>query len=73
MDTKPYTMIKSLVEPELQEENVIDEKTGQICNKYGKMVDRQVATVFELRNFPEYFEVTKRILYGGKNEMCITV
>lgn len=63
-----HGLIKSLVEPELQEENVIDEKTGQICNKYGKMVDRQVATVFELRNFPEYFEVTKRILEGLKTK-----
>lgn len=26
------------------------------------MLDRQIATCFELRNFPEYFEVTKRIL-----------
>ena len=26
------------------------------------MLDRQIATCFELRNFPEYFEITKRIL-----------
>ena len=57
-----HGLIKSLVEPELQEENVIDEKTGLVCNKYGKMEDRQIATIFELRNFPEYFEITERIL-----------
>jgi hypothetical protein len=27
-------------------------------------IDRQIAVVFELRNFPEYAEVTKRILEG---------
>jgi len=29
-------------------------------------MDRQVAIVFELRNFPEYSEVTQRILLGLK-------
>ncbi len=28
------------------------------------MLDRQIAIVFELRNYPEYFEVTRRILEG---------
>lgn len=31
-------------------------------------MDRLVAIVFELRNFPEYFEVTKRILEGLKTK-----
>ena len=63
-----HGLIKNLVEPELQKENVIDEKTEQVCNKYGKMEDRQIATIFELRNFPEYFEVTERILHKLKTE-----
>lgn len=57
-----HGLIKSLVEPELQQENVIDSQTHIICNKYGIMEDRQIATIFELRNFPEYFEITERIL-----------
>ena len=57
-----HALIKGLVEPELQKENVIDEETGNVCNKYGIMQDRQIAVIFELRNFPEYFEVTERIL-----------
>lgn len=43
-----HLLIKDFVEP--------DKETGKI------MLDRQIATCFELRNFPEYFEVTKRIL-----------
>lgn len=43
-----HLLIKDLVEP--------DKETGKI------MLDRQIATCFELRNFPEYFELTKRIL-----------
>ena len=43
-----HLLIKQLVEPE--------------DGKDGIMLDRQVATCFELRNFPEYFEITKRIL-----------
>lgn len=31
-------------------------------------LDRQIAVVYELRNFPKYFEVTKRILIGLKNQ-----
>ena len=30
------------------------------------MLDRQIAIAFELRSFPEYFKVTKRILEGLK-------
>lgn len=43
-----HLLIKDFVEP--------DKETGKI------MLDRQIATCFELRNFPEYFELTKRIL-----------
>lgn len=32
------------------------------------MLDRQIATCFELRNFPEYFEITKRILTDLKTQ-----
>lgn len=31
-------------------------------------LDRQIAIIFELRNFPEYFEVTKRIFEGLKED-----
>lgn len=43
-----HLLIKDLVQP--------DKEIGKI------MLDRQVATCFELRNFPEYFELTERIL-----------
>lgn len=63
-----HGLIKSLVEPELQRVNVIDPQTKLQHNVYGKMMDRQIATIFEMRNFPEYFEVTERILNGLKNK-----
>lgn len=63
-----HGLIKSLVQPELRQENVVDEETGLVCNKYCTMEDRQIATIFELRNFPEYFEVTERILHKLKTE-----
>ncbi len=31
-------------------------------------LDRQIAIIFELRNFPEYFEVTERILTDLRND-----
>ena len=43
-----HQLIKQLVEPEDGKDHI--------------MLDRQIATCFELRNFPEYFEITKRIL-----------
>ena len=43
---------------------------------YGIMVDRQIAVIFELRNFPEYFEVTKRLASAlgeqWKNEVRVS-
>jgi hypothetical protein len=30
-------------------------------------LDQQIAVVFELRNFPRYFEVTERVLSGLRN------
>ncbi len=32
------------------------------------MLDRQIATVFEFRNFPDYFELSGRILTDLKNQ-----
>lgn len=43
-----HQLIKKLVEPEEGRDFII--------------LDRQIATCFELRNFSEYFEITKRIL-----------
>jgi hypothetical protein len=47
-----HALIKQLVEPEK--------------GKKSLMLDRQIAIIFELRNFPEYYEVSKRILSGLK-------
>jgi hypothetical protein len=47
-----HRLIKELVEPE-----------GD--GRHLKM-DRQIATIFELRRFPHYFPVTRRILKGLK-------
>jgi len=32
------------------------------------LIDRQIATVFELRHFPRYYECTTRILEGLKHD-----
>ena len=45
-----HRLIRDLVEP----------SEGRITMK----LDRQIAIIFELRNFPEYAEVTERILKG---------
>ncbi len=47
-----HQLVRELVEPEAE---------GR-----GMMLDRQIAIVFELRNFPEYHEVTLRMLEGLK-------
>ncbi|XOB41398.1 MAG: hypothetical protein ACKKMW_01560 [Candidatus Nealsonbacteria bacterium] len=47
-----HKLIQELVEPESP-------------NKPLKL-DRQIAIIFELRNFPEYYEVSRRILSGLK-------
>lgn len=62
-----HALIKNLVQSELLEVNPIEkDESGHKFqvqgNVYGTMAHRQVATIFELRNFPEYFEVTCRIL-----------
>ena len=31
-------------------------------------LDKQIAIVFELRNYPEYFEITRRILVGIRSD-----
>lgn len=45
--------------------NLIDDFAG--ANRTAKL-DRQIAIAFELRRFPEYFDVTKRILNDWINE-----
>lgn len=47
-----HKLIKELVEPENSEKLL--------------KLDRQIAIIYELRNFPEYYEVSKRILIGLK-------
>lgn len=47
-----HKLIESLVQPQ--------------ANGQGPFLDRQIAIVYELRNFPEYFELTIRILNGLK-------
>lgn len=36
------------------------------------LMDRQIAVVFELRNYPEYYDVSKRILLGCRNSWSNT-
>lgn len=43
-------LIKKLVQSENKDENI--------------KLDRQIAIIYELKNFPEYFPVSKRILEG---------
>jgi hypothetical protein len=50
---KYHGLIQNLVSPE---------KSGAV------FLDRQIAVVFELRNFPRYFECTQRILNGLKRD-----
>lgn len=47
-----HRLIRQLVEPEPGSDAVY--------------IDRQIATIYELRNFPEYYEVSVRILRGLK-------
>jgi hypothetical protein len=47
-----HQLIKDLVKPEATGDSMI--------------LDRQIAIVFELRHFPDYFELTLRILQGLK-------
>lgn len=72
-----HELIKKLVQAELVETNpvkVINNTPGkeeyQVIegNRYDTMEDRQIATIFEFRNFPEYFEVTQRILTYFQNQ-----
>lgn len=74
-----HEFIKKLVQAELVETNPIriiskDDTTGKTeCqviegNRYATMQDRQIAIIFEFRNFPQYFEVTKRILTHFQNQ-----
>lgn len=46
-------------------DELVDDKSHQSGNL---MLDRQIAIIFELRNFPKYYKVTTRILEGLKNE-----
>ena len=48
-----HDLIRRLVEPDDPQKTIY--------------LDRQIAVAFELRNFPEYREVTLRILHGFKN------
>ena len=63
-----HLLVKKLVEKELLKENVIDHKLGLLHNEYGIMQDRQIAVIYELRNFPEYFESTQRLLEKLKTQ-----
>jgi hypothetical protein len=49
-----HQLIKELVQP--------DEKTNLT------FIDRQVAVIFELKNLPDYYDVSLRILTGLKND-----
>ena len=49
-----HQLIKQLVEPEDGKDWILQ--------------DRQIAVIFELRNFPEYYELTKRMLIDLKKQ-----
>ncbi len=49
-----HSLIKELVDEQIEPDKV-------------KKLHRQIAVVFELRNFPSYFPVSKRILQDLKN------
>jgi hypothetical protein len=40
--------------------------------RQGIFLDQQIAVVFELRNFPQYFELTERMLEGLETEWVRT-
>lgn len=68
-----HDLIKKLVQPELLEKNSVPNinKSNVYSNPrniYGIMLDRQIGVIFELRNYPEYFEVTKRILFDLRSK-----
>lgn len=70
-----HGLIRNLVEPDFQDDIIEGGNTPNLQHiENGKKVDRMVAIIFELRNFPEYFEVTERILNGLKlqweNDPC---
>ena len=69
-----HGLIRNLVEPDFQDGPTSNNAPNMQHVEKGKKVDRLVAIVFELRNFPEYFEVTERILNGLKlqweNDPC---
>ena len=51
-----HRLIKDLVQPDNPEEFI--------------KLDRQIAVAYELRNFPEYYDVSVRILEGGKDSFA---
>ena len=53
-----HLLIKELVSP--------TDATGVVW------LDRQIAAIFELRNFPRYYELTARLLKGMKDRWSVT-
>lgn len=62
---KKYLQDKRLQEKDIRFHNyhkLIDELVG--ANNQTPMLDRQIAIIYELRNFKDYYPVTLRILKG---------
>jgi hypothetical protein len=50
-----------------QYHSLIEKLVAPSVGKTQVFLDQQIAVVFELRNFPRYFELTERILSGLRN------
>lgn len=62
-----FLISKSKEQKQINFERFHREIISGLYNRCGGLgLDQQVAIIFELRNFPEYFPVTKRILMDSK-------
>jgi len=62
-----FLISKSKEQQQINFERFHKEIISGLYNRRGELgLDQQVAIIFELRNFPGYFSVTKRILIDSK-------
>jgi len=65
-----YLNAKSKEQNQLNLVNFHEKMLGKFSNQQGSAgLEEQVAVVFELRNYPKYFPVTKRILTEAQNRL----
>lgn len=69
-----FLISKSKEQRQINFEKFHKEVISGLSNQYKNVgLDQQIAIIFELRNFPEYFPVTKRILIDLKNFWKLSV